>query len=384
MTMKTFKKLSLIALVFPLALTSCKTAAQNAVALPSQGTVITAEEGKKQLASSFTAEAASDAIGFSISNASLSGSASLSVSLGSQSISSMNGSFSLGTTDISAGISGLTGTTVAGLKASARASSVIKASYTENSAVSSTTTTFANGSYSAACYIQDGNFYADLSNENVQKLVSTLVASLSSLTNVTSLPEKVMSPLSLKDSDFPLVNATKAQEAYDDFNKTLENLSLDTEGTYRSHGKDTYSYSLSMTGKTLTEMVNAAKTSSSTATSASASSAISGGMTLPFDMGSIGLTFSDNSYYDFTLVYDVNGLVSLGFGIDLSVSYTYAQTLSSDMTALLTSTSTSTPLSYVYSGNGKLQAAIKINVLSGSNVVIDELKDTSAYQTVSD
>lgn len=238
------KKNLFLLTILPLLLTGCN---KSVTKLPNKGTEISAEEGKAQLKRAYSvdaapkADSASDAIGISVKDVNFGISGDISVSSSGKAtgakISASASDFGL---EIAA--KGLTGKKADDLELYARGKGKLSYDVT----VSGLTTNVSSSdeiNLDASRYCDNNNFYFDLSNSNLGKILGPLFSS----TVLDPGKYKVVNPYKVTDDERPLISVEDCDGIdYSEFEEFL--ISGADKGVFKSHGHDVYSYSYSYTG----------------------------------------------------------------------------------------------------------------------------------------
>lgn len=240
---KTKKNLFLLT-ILPLLLTGCN---KSVTKLPNKGTEISAEEGKAQLKRAYSVDAApkedsaSDAIGISVKDVNFGISGDISISSSGKAtgakIKESASDFGL---EIAA--KGFTGKKADDLELYARGKGKLSYDVT----VSGLTTNVSSSdeiNLDASRYCDNDNFYFDLSNSNLGKILGPLFSS----TVLDPGKYKVVNPHKVTDDERPLISVEDCDGIdYSEFEEFLINGA--DKGVFKSHGHDVYSYSYSYTG----------------------------------------------------------------------------------------------------------------------------------------
>lgn len=240
---KTKKNLFLLT-ILPLLLTGCN---KSVTKLPNKGTEISAEEGKAQLKRAYSvdaapkADSASDAIGISVKDVNFGISGDISVSSSGKATGSK---ISASASDFGLEIAakGLTGKKADNLEFYARGKGKLSYDVT----VSGLTTNVSSSdeiNLDASRYCDNDNFYFDLSNSNLGKILGPLFSS----SVLDPGKYKVVNPYKVTDDERPLISVEDCDGIdYSEFEEFL--ISGADKGVFKSHGHDVYSYSYSYTG----------------------------------------------------------------------------------------------------------------------------------------
>lgn len=345
-------------LLFPLMLTSCSSS--DPVALPNKGTDISATEGKAKLKQSYDAsvdseESSTDAFEISLSNVSFTIDANLSAkdSEGKETSPYMKLSFQLTDLSITLGAKGLTSTNADDIKGYMGIEFTLAFDYEADLSQTSLmtnkiSTKFEKKKYAINAYFDKDAFYLDLSNENVLNLIKDLNKNNPTF-NIGSGKYYVDSPFA--NADLPLLKKSdKDTETYSKIESSI--LNMETEGTFKSHGDDIYSYSYSIDGKKLSETIENQNIDESFSGSQSIISQFNFTDSISID---------SSSKVDYALIFNTKkGVSSIGYKEDLKLNYKNDKT---NMSGTITSGS-SAKLSFNY----------------GSGITIKEAGDKSDYQ----
>ena len=345
-------------LLFPLMLTGCTSS--DPVALPNKGTDISSTEGKAKLKQSYDAsvdskEGSSDAFEISLSNVSFSIDANLSAkdSEGNETSPYAKLNFQLTDLSISLGMKGLTSTNADDIKGYMGIEFTLAFDYEADMSRTSLLTNkvsskFEKKKYAINAYFDKTAFYLDLSNENVLNLIKDINKNNPTF-SIGSGKYYIDSPFD--ESDLPLL---KKSDADTDTYAKIESsfLNMDSEGSFKSHGNDIYSYSYSIDGKKLSDQVKKQDIDTDFTGSQSISTLLNFTDSLSID---------SSSKLDYTLIFNTTkGISSIGYKEDLKLNYKNDYT---NMSGTITSSS-SAKLSFNY-GNG---------------ISIKEINDKSSYQ----
>lgn len=363
-----------------LVLTSC---GETTVMLPSGGNSIEQAQGVDHLSTAMTAVGDKDAMGMKLENFTLSEKTTLHLptysnvsvtadSIPSPSIQTSESSSEFSGVNFSAAATGLTSKNVSDVKAAV----TLSGSYKSSSKVGEKTTTMDYSGMSLGAYINDGNAYADLSNQKALEFISgytTLISAYTRSSSTFKVPAagKYVQSGAITADNLPLLST----DVKDDIKTTMSKISA-TLTTYKDYFK-AYSYSdnryaidATLTKDTILSTFDT-QISSIAASSAISSSGVTPSMVR--DMINKALTINA---CEAVFVFKDDGPVSLKANIDVAVNTTLGDlmTLSSpEMAASLTSEQKglSESLSFKF--------AFSLNFLSGSDVSVTLPSDLSTY-----
>lgn len=345
-------------LLLPLMLAGCSSS--DPVALPNKGTEISATEGKAKLKQSYDAsvsseEGSADAFEISLSNVSFTIDANISAkdSEGKETSPYAKLNFQLTDLSISAGMKGLTSTNADDIKGYMGIEFTLAFDYELDMSQSSfmtskVTSKFEKKKYAINAYFDKTAFYFDFSNENVMNLIKDLTKNNPTF-SIGSGKFYADSPFA--DAELPLLK--KSDVDAEDYSKIESSiLNMDSEGTFKSHGNDIYSYSYSIDGSKLNEEVKKQDID----TDFSGNQSISALLNIK-DF----ITVDSSSKVEYALVFNTTkGISSVGYKEDLKLNYKNEK---ANMSGTITSSS-SAKLSFNY----------------GSGITIKEVDDKSSYQ----
>lgn len=344
-------------LLLPLMLTSCSSS--NPVALPNKGTDISAAEGKAKLKQSYDAsvdseENSTDAFEISLSDVSFTLDANLTTkdSEGKETSPYAKLSFQLTDLSISLGMKGLTSTNADDIKGYMGIEFTLAFDYEADTSktnliANKVSTKFEKKKYAINAYFDKSAFYLDLSNENVKNLIESLNKNNPTF-SIGSGKYYIDSPFA--DAELPLLKKSDSDtSSYAKIESSFIN--MDSEGTFKNHGDDIYSYSYSIDGTKLSEEVKNQDIDKDFSSSQSISSLLS---------LSDSITIDSSSKVDYALIFNTQkGISSIGYKEDLKMNYKNDYT---NMSGTITSSS-SAKLSFNY----------------GSGITIKEVDDKSSY-----
>lgn len=347
--------ISLLLLV-PMMLTSCNSNA-NAVGLPNKGTEITAEEGKAKFKQSYDAKATSeegsnDAFELSLSNVSFNLDLDISTkdSDGKATTPYTKFSFKLSDLSVSFAMKGLTSSKAEDIKGYMGIEFTLEYNYEAKNGIgfasSTVTSKLEKKKYSVDAYLDSTAIYFDLSNENVLNLLKSTVKNF--YPDISSSNGLYYIENQISDNELPLIKASDVDvSSYTKIESSIIN--MENEGTFKSHGNDTYSYSYSMNGTKLNEEINKNVNSSS-----------SSSVDLILNYAKY-ITVDSNSKFEYAVIYNTNkGISSIGYNEDLNLNFNDTD---KNLSGTITSSS-SAKLSFDY----------------GSGVKVKELSDKSGYK----
>ncbi len=349
-----------ILFLIPMMLTSCNNNS-SPVALPNKGTEITAEEGKAKFKQSYDASVASDnsssdAFQFSFSNVSFTLDADVSAKDGETSSTVAKFSFKL--TDLSAtfAIKGLTSNNADDIKGYMGLEFSLEYNYEVDASLISMASGTLSGKlekkkYEINAYFDKSALYLDLSNENVLALLKSINKNyVTSPFNSGNGKYYIDSPFA--NSQLPLVKSSDVDvESYTKFESSFIN--MESEGTFKSHGNDTYSYSYSLDGSKINSEFEKLK---------NADIDTSGNQSLNIGLSLMkNVSIDSSSKLEYAAIFNTNkGITSIGYNEDMKLNY---GDTSSNISGTITSTS-SAKLSFDY----------------GSGVTVKEVGDKSGYK----
>ncbi len=240
---KTKKNLFFLTML-PLLLTGCN---KSITKLPNKGTEISAEEGKAQLKKAYSVDAEqkedadSDAIGFAVKDVNFGISGDISVTSYGQ---ATGAKFSVNASDFGLEVAakGLTGKKADDLEFYARGKGKLSYDATR-SGLATNVSAKDDIDLDASRYFDNDNYYFDLSNSNLGKVLGPLFSS----SVLDPGKYKMVNPNKITDDDRPLISVEDSDGIdYSEFEEFLVNGA--DKGVFKSHGNDVYSYSYSYTG----------------------------------------------------------------------------------------------------------------------------------------
>lgn len=353
-----------ILLLVPMLLTSCGSNNTDPVSLPNKGTEITAEEGKSKfkqsydaVATSDDAKSTSDAIEFSLSDGSFGFDVDLSTkgSDGKETTPKIKGGFHFADFDASVAIKGITSKSADDVKGYMSLSFSLDYDLTFDGLTLGLggTTSFKKEktTYKVEAFFNKDGFYANFSDANVLSLVKGFVG-----TNYSEIlgNGKYYLPATITDSSLPIVEATTEDDsAYNTLEPVVFNMS--TEGTFKSHGNDTYSYSYSIDSTKIKEELDEAKKA--------LSDGVNGDLTLNTYVSLLNyLTVDTSSSLDYAVIFNTTkGISSVGFKDTIKLNY-------KDLTGM--------------SGTVSASASLKASVNVGTSVTVKEVTNKDTYTNI--
>ena len=348
MSMK--KKSILLLAALPLCLASCGT--DSAVALPNNGTVITDTTAvKKQLAQSIETEVDTGALGFSIDNAHF----NLGMTMENKMTSTDNTAvkstmeYHYNVTDVTlkGAMKGLKSTNASDIAGSLTGSAKIKGSVKIN-AGGATAEDNKEESGAFGIYFNHAYTYFDLSNFADLTASSSIGANASAALS-GSVSSKIKTVSNFAKANLPLVSEESYNALLEWFTKTGEN----EEGEFRDHGNNTYSYSFTMDGDTITENING-NTKSATTEETSYLPSVSN-----------SLTASKDTSLTYAIIFNEEGLVSVGFAGKVGVEMKNSSTVGGYTTST--------------NANVTIDLSVKLSFTHGKNVVVETVSDPDQY-----
>lgn len=354
--MKKKNLLTLLSLVtLGIGLTGCS-GSQNETKLPNKGTVITNDEGKKQLSNSTRKmasellESSNDAIGVSVNGAHVEAEIDIDQKMNGVSAYSMNYSFKAKDGYLNAGFKGLTAEKASDISAfltsGIKIDGDVKVSAQNYDGGTSTVTSEIDGDYAVGAYLENNQVFFDFSNEDVKSLITVFGSSVGIESTTLPANGKFKTDVAVDEATLPLLEEEDLNTIDSEISELLGEIELPENGEFRDHGNGKYSYSGSYDVADIEDQLKKAD----------------------YD---VSLSFDKKTEISYAIIFDESGFVSFGFEGNVKMEFVSEESLDfgNDNELYLDSgIEVGDGFSYTMTGTMDYSFGYKVNFLKGDKV----------------